>query len=173
MKKFTAFVFAALLCQGVFAGTISGRVVGVSDGDTITVFDGTSQTHKIRLSGIDAPEKAQPFGQRSKASLSGMVYGKTVNVVFDERDRYGRIVGKVMLGSRDVNLEQIRLGMAWHYKRYSNDPAYAEAEEAARRKAAGLWSEPDPTPPWSWRKSGRTAILWMMDRSGYLFADGA
>lgn len=153
MKKFAAFIIAAILSQPVVADMLKGRVVGVSDGDTITVLDSAKRTHKIRLAGIDAPEKAQPFGQRSKQHLSGLVYGKEVAVIFDERDRYGRIVGKVMLPSGDVNLEQIRAGKAWHYKRYSNDRAYSAAEDSAKRQGLGLWADRNPTPPWEWRRS--------------------
>ncbi len=88
-------------------------VVHVADGDTITVLDAGKVQHKVRLAGIDAPEKAQPFGQRSRESLADLVAGRTVIVETHKKDRYGRYVGKVILNSRDVNLEQIRRGMAW------------------------------------------------------------
>ena len=110
----------ALLCLALhtFAATIEGRVVGVADGDTITVLDTGKVQHKIRLAGIDAPEKAQPYGQTSKRSLSDLVYGKTVTVDTDKTDRYGREVGKVLVDGVDTNLEQVRRGLAWHYKAY-------------------------------------------------------
>lgn len=88
-------------------------VVHVADGDTITVLDAGKVHHKVRLAGIDAPEKAKPFGQRSRESLEDLVAGRTVIVETHKKDRYGRYVGKVILNSRDVNLEQIRRGMAW------------------------------------------------------------
>lgn len=153
MKTFALVLAALMFCNSAFAVMVKGRVIGVSDGDTITVLDSSKKTLKIRLAGIDAPEKAQPFGQRSKQSLSGMVYGKEVAVLFDERDRYGRIVGKVVLPDGDVNLAQIRAGMAWHYKRYSNDKTYAAAEDMAKREGRGLWADRNPTPPWDWRRA--------------------
>ena len=135
----------------------TGDVVAVADGDTITVLDAGKVQHKIRLTGIDAPEKKQPFGNRSKQSLSDMVFNKTVTVESDKRDRYGRELGKVLAGGKDVNLEQVRAGFAWHYKAYertqpANDrQAYAAAENEAKAAKRGLWVDADPTPPWEWR----------------------
>jgi endonuclease YncB( thermonuclease family) len=96
-------------------------VVGVYDGDSITVLDGHNMEHKIRMMGIDAPEKGQPFANDSKKSLSDLVYGKPVVVDFNKRDRYRRVIGKVILNREDVNLEQVKQGMAWHYKQYQNE----------------------------------------------------
>lgn len=135
----------------------TGEVVGVADGDTITVLDADKVQHKIRLTGIDAPEKKQPFGNRSKQSLSDMVFDKTVTVETDKRDRYGRELGKVLAGGEDVNLEQVRAGMAWHYKAYERTQsvidrqAYADAENEAKAAKRGLWVDAEPTPPWEWR----------------------
>jgi len=128
-------------------------VVGVTDGDTITVLDSTNGQHKVRLAGIDAPEKAQPFGSRSKQSLASMVAGKTVAVEFVKFDRYQRMVGKVILNGRDICLEQIKAGMAWHYKKYGREQlseeraAYAAAETEARSAGRGLWVDTSPMPP--------------------------
>ena len=144
----------------------TGNVVGVADGDTITVLDADNVQHKIRLTGIDAPEKNQPFGNRSKQSLSDMVFNKIVTVETVKRDRYGRELGKVLAGGKDVNLEQVRAGMAWHYKAYectqsaTDRTAYAEAENEAKPAKRGLWVDVEPTPPWEWRsygKEGKTA----------------
>lgn len=135
----------------------TGNVVGVSDGDTITVLDTDKVQHKIRLTGIDAPEKKQPFGNRSKQSLSDMVFNKTVAVETNKRDRYGRELGKVLASGKDVNLEQVRAGLAWHYKAYeltqpvADRQAYAEAENEAKAAKRGLWVDAEPTPPWEWR----------------------
>lgn len=148
-----------LLSSHAAAATINGRVVGVADGDTVTVLDSAKQQRKIRLDGIDAPEKAQAFGERSKQSLSDLVYGKTVEVDTHKRDRYGRQVGKVLLQGKDVNLEQVTRGLAWHYKAYASEQTpqdqerYASAEDAARGAKRGLWLDANPTPPWEWRKS--------------------
>ena len=147
-----------LTCQ---AATIEGRVVGVADGDTITVLDGSRTQHKIRLSGIDAPEKKQPFGQRSKESLSDLVYSKTVTVETDKTDRYGREVGKVLIDGSDANLVQVQRGFAWHYKAYEREQsandrkAYADAENEAKAAQRGLWKDTAPVPPWDFRKAKR------------------
>lgn len=156
-----AFLFALLCGSPSLAAELNGRVVGVSDGDTITVLDAEQVTHKIRLSGIDAPEKAQPFGERAKQQLSDWVYQATVRVIHDKTDRYGRIVGKVTLNGEDVNIQMLHAGLAWHYKAYEHEqPAldrvtYPLAESNARRKAIGLWGDADPVPPWDWRSARR------------------
>ena len=144
--------------QSTCAEVLTGRVVGVTDGDTITVLDSTNTEHKIRLAGIDAPEKKQPFGKSSKKMLSNWVFGKTVNVDWDKRDRYGRLVGKVMIDGVDVNLEQIKDGLAWFFRKYQNELSaedrltYLHAEEYAKESKLGLWVYPDPVPPWEFRK---------------------
>lgn len=140
------------------ADTITGKVVGVADGDTVTVLDDAKRQHKIRLSGIDAPETKQAFGQRSKESLSGLVFAKTVEVETDKIDRYGRRVGKIWIKGIDANLEQIKRGMAWHYKQYAREQSkedqreYAEAEEEARETKRGLWKDVEPVAPWELRR---------------------
>ncbi len=149
-----ALLSAALNLQ---AAAIEGRVVGVSDGDTITVLDANNAQHKIRLSGIDAPEKKQPFGQRSKESLSDLVFNKPVAVDTDKQDRYGRKVGKVLVNGQDANLEQVKRGFAWHYKTYEREQplldrtAYTEAEIEAKAARRGLWADAEPVPPWDFR----------------------
>lgn len=137
------------------AATLTGRVVGVTDGDTITVLDSTNDQHKVRLAGIDAPEKVQPFGARSKAHLSSLVYGKTVIVEFVKFDKYQRMVGKVFApDGSDVCLGQLRAGLAWWYRKYSREQtaddrqAYEAAETEARAAGRGLWSDSEPVPPW-------------------------
>lgn len=154
------FLFAFLIPTFAFAEQISGVVVSVHDGDTITVLDNSKVQHKIRLAGIDAPELGQPFGQASHKHLAGMIAGKAVTVEWRKRDRYGRKVGKVMQGE-DVCLIQIRNGMAWHFKRYEREQipedrrAYAQAENEARAEHVGLWQNKRPVTPWDWRKLQR------------------
>jgi endonuclease YncB( thermonuclease family) len=139
------------------AETLSGKVVGVSDGDTITLLDSTHTQHKIRLTGIDAPEKAQAFGQASKKSLSDLVFSKDVEIFWVKRDRYQRILGKVLLNEQDICLEQVKRGMAWHYKQYQRDQSsvdrtkYSRAEEEARKNRIGLWADEAPMPPSEFR----------------------
>ena len=136
-------------------------MVGISDGDTVTVLDGLHAQHRIRLAGIDAPEKAQPYGEASKLHLSRMVFGESVRVEYEKHDRYGRIVGRILKDGQDAGLEQLRAGLAWHYKQYQREQsradrsAYAEVENAAQRAHAGLWREPAPLPPWTWRMEQR------------------
>ena len=142
------------------ADLITGRVVSVTDGDTITILDNTNTQHKIRLAGIDAPERKQPFGTASKKSLSDLVYGKQVEVDWQKHDRYGRIVGKVLINNRDANLEQVNRGMAWFYAKYQNEQSvqdrqeYAGAQDYAEKNRVGLWADTNPTPPWEFRKQG-------------------
>ena len=155
-----AFLLATLAIAAA-AAPLAGRVVGVSDGDTVTVLDATKRTHKIRLLGIDSPEKKQAFGERAKQSLSDLVFDKQVTVEGSKQDRYGRALGKVMLDGQDINLEQVRRGMAWHYKQYARDQApedrqrYAQAEASARAGRVGLWQDTQPVPPWAFRRAGR------------------
>lgn len=136
---------------------IEGKVIRVSDGDTIAVLDKDNKTHKIRFQGIDAPESKQDFGQVSKENLSKMVFGKQVTVIYSKLDKYGRVVGKVLLDGRDVNIEQVKAGLAWHYKKYESEQppedrlTYAEAERQARTARLGLWKDANPTLPGDWR----------------------
>jgi endonuclease YncB( thermonuclease family) len=150
--------FLILISCTINATTLQGKVVGVADGDTITVLDAHNKPHKIRLQGIDAPEKSQAFGQKSKQSLNQLVHSKQVSIEFEKKDKYGRKVGKVLLNRTDVCLEQIKLGMAWHYKQYASEQPkedrdiYAQAEMDARNQAIGLWKDKTATPPWEFRK---------------------
>ena len=145
----------------VMAGTIAGNVVRITDGDTLVVLDSNKVQYKIRLVGIDAPEKKQAYGKKSKENLSDLVAGKFVVVEYNKVDRYQRILGKILLNSKDMNLEQIKSGMAWHYKKYQGEQTqadrieYSEAEVDARDARRGLWQDPEPIPPWEYRKSKR------------------
>jgi endonuclease YncB( thermonuclease family) len=143
------------------ADTLTGRVVRVTDGDTIVILDAGNAQHKIRLTGIDAPERGQAYGTKSKEHLSDSVAGKFVVVEYEKRDRYEWILGKVLLSGDDVNLEQVRAGLAWHYKKYQGEQTvadrvrYSDAEMDARRHERGLWGDPSPVPPWDYRKAQR------------------
>lgn len=151
---------ALLLISGqASSDTLTGEVVALSDGDTITVLDGAKTQHRVRLAGIDAPEKRQPFGDRSRQNLAAIVFRRQVAVDWRKADRYGRIVGRVTVGQVDAGLEQVRAGMAWHYKAYAREQSvddraeYAAAEEAARASRIGLWRDADAVPPWDYRRS--------------------
>lgn len=138
--------------------TLTGRVVRIADGDTITVLDSNDSQHRIRLAGIDAPESHQAFGTQSKKSLSELVFGKDVTIVYEKTDQYGRIVGKILLDGKDINLQQVKAGMAWHYKEYQREQTpedrelYAAAEEEARTASRGLWQDPEPVEPSAFRR---------------------
>lgn len=144
------------------AATLSGEVVSVSDGDTVTVLDASKMQHKVRLAGIDAPEKRQAFGDRSRQNLAALVFRKQVVVDWEKTDRYGRIIGVIAVEQLDAGLEQIRAGLAWHYKQYEKEQpprsrtAYAAAEDTSRKARIGIWSQPEPIPPWDYRKSSRS-----------------
>lgn len=133
----------------------SFTVVGVHDGDTVTVLDASRQQTRIRVEGIDCPELHQAFGRRAKQFTSGLVYGKSVEIRGSKRDQYGRLIGRVIVNGRDLSLELARAGMAWHFVRYSSDKALAAAESQARAAKRGLWADPSPVPPWDWRKDRR------------------
>jgi endonuclease YncB( thermonuclease family) len=140
-----------------------GTVVGVADGDTLTLVDEQRRQHRIRLDGIDAPERSQPYGQRARQSLAAMTHGRAALAECPKTDRYGRSVCRVMVDGVDVGLEQVRRGLAWHYVRYAREQSpearveYARAEQQARGERSGLWSYRDPTPPWDYRRAARPA----------------
>lgn len=151
---------------------VTGKVVAVTDGDTIQVLDSANVLHKIRMTGIDAPEKNQPFGNASRKHLASLVAGKSVLVESSKTDRYGRTLGRVLVQpadcpgcgrTLDVNHAQIVAGMAWWYQYYADEqPAeererYKSAVNEARSRELGLWSEPNPVPPWAWRRGQRAS----------------
>ena len=143
------------------ASEIRGQVVSVTDGDTVTVLDVQRVQHRVRLQGIDAPERRQPFSQRARAYLSDLVMKQEVVVRVDKIDRYRRPVGVVYVDGVDAGLQMVQAGLAWHYKQYQREQtpeerrAYAEAEDTARKERLGLWSDPQPVPPWVYRRAQR------------------
>jgi endonuclease YncB( thermonuclease family) len=155
--RFAAIAICSLCFSIAQAKILTGRVVKISDGDTLTVLDESKRQHKVRLVGIDAPERKQAFGTVSRQNLADLVFGKKVAVEWSKQDRYQRVLGKVQLNGQDINLKQIKAGLAWHYKRYDKDQRladrqlYAEAQKAASLKGIGLWSDPAPVAPWDFR----------------------
>ena len=156
-----ALLAAALAAVPALAQALEGRVVGIQDGDTLTVLDGTQRQHRIRIAGIDAPEKAQAFGAAAKENLSRLAFGRHAEVRCSKRDRYGREVCSVFVGTRDVGLEQVRGGYAWWYRAYAREQGpdarrtYEAAEQEARAAHRGLWRDAGPIAPWDWRRQGR------------------
>ncbi len=147
-----------LLPRAAWSQELTGRVVRVVDGDTLVVLDATHTQHKVRLAGIDCPERKQPWSTKAKQALSDYVFDREITVDWGKRDRYKRIVGKILDGQRDVNLALVRDGMCWWYRKYGDEQTlvdrelYADAEDGARRERRGLWSDPEPVPPWEWRR---------------------
>jgi micrococcal nuclease len=155
-KRLTIFVFCLLLPL-VFPTLLfawEGKVVGITDGDTIKVIKDGIQV-KVRLAAIDTPEKGQPYGQAAKKFTADLVAGKIVKVWPTDTDRYGRTIAFVFVDGVDLNKELLKAGLAWHYKQYSRDPELAKLEFEARVKKVGLWKEPDQIAPWEWRKMKR------------------
>lgn len=154
----------ALFAEPSLASTFTGVVVGVADGDTITVLDGGNRQIKVRLAGIDAPEKKQAFGTRSKIHLSELVYKRIVTLECGKQDRYRRDVCIVMRDGQDVNLRQVETGLAWWYRKYSREQspgdrrAYEASESKARAARVGLWADTNPVPPWDFRKMGKKTV---------------
>lgn len=157
-KLFATLLLLLATVSTANASILVGHVVGVTDGDTITLLDASHTQYKIRLAGIDAPEKKQAFGNASKKALSDLVFDKVVSVEWNKQDRYGRIVGKVLVKGLDANLAQVKHGYAWFYKKYQNELVqldrldYLHAQEAAEEQRLGLWAVEQPTPPWEFRK---------------------
>jgi endonuclease YncB( thermonuclease family) len=162
MNKSLGIIGALLVACLAHAEVLTGQVVGIADGDTITVLDSGNRQHKIRLAGIDAPEKRQAFGERSRQNLAALVFNRTVTVEWDKLDRYGRTVGKIMVNGIDANQAQVSAGMAWWYEKYraeqapTDQRAYAAAEQQARTHRIGLWRDAAPVAPWDWRKAQRS-----------------
>jgi endonuclease YncB( thermonuclease family) len=158
-------VLLVLLLQSPSAHAVEwvGSVVGIADGDTLTFLDDGKTPHRIRLDGIDAPERTQDHGQRARESLASMAHGRRAVAACPETDRYGRAVCRVTVDGTDVGLEQIRRGLAWHYVKYANEQSpgdrekYAGAEEQARSTQLGLWSTSTAVPPWDFRRGKAAA----------------
>jgi len=160
IKKVIVFAFFFALmgpCSGFSIDSFSAHVLAVKDGDTLDVnLDNADVSPiRIRLAHIDAPEKSQPFGKKAKAVLASLCADKDVIVTILTRDRYGRYVGVVSVDQCNVNLEMVKLGYAWWYSHYSKDLSYKEAEMKAKERKIGLWSIPNPIPPWIFRKEQR------------------
>ncbi len=157
MKAIYSFVIISLFFLQCKPETISGTVVKVADGDTFTVLTADKRTVKIRLYGIDAPEKNQDFYRVSRDHLASLTMHKEVKIVVINKDRYNRTVGRASVSGEDINEAMLKAGLAWHYTEYDNNPEWANLEQRARRERLGIWSMPHPVPPWQFRKKQRTA----------------
>jgi len=153
------FLVLILSSHFVWAEDLRGQVVGITDGDTITLRVPSHPEIKVRLAEIDAPEKGQAFGTQSRKILSSLVFGRAVLVDVSSQDRYGRSVGRVYVESPavDVSAAMVDAGAAWVFDRYAKDPTLYELQQDARQNRRGLWALPpsDQTPPWEWRRASR------------------
>ena len=157
IRRLAALLFLLCILSTAHAETLVGRVVGVHDGDTLTLLNDQKHQTKVRLAEIDTPESAQPYGSRAKQALSDLVFGKAVLVDVQDIDRYGRTVGRVSVSGTDVNAAMVASGAAWVYREYSRDPELLRLEAEAKAAGRGLWGLPEAqrTPPWEWRRAQR------------------
>lgn len=157
LKRLCALALILVGLSSAAAETLQGRVVGVTDGDTIRLLVDGRRQYKVRLGEIDAPESGQPYGRASRKLLADLVYGQTVSARVTDVDRYGRAVAVLKRGSTNINAEMVKRGGAWAYLRYLSDQRYPLWEQEARRNRRGLWGlQPDQImAPWDWRAARR------------------
>ncbi len=157
LVRLAGLLLGLVLLAPVTAATLTGRVVRILDGDTVEVLDAAQHTERIRLGGIDAPEKSQAFGTQAKQRLADLDGGQTVSVEWTKRDRNGRVVGTLLRADRDVGLQLVRGGYAWWYRAFANEQSavdrvlYAAAELSAQTALRGLWADAQPLAPWDYR----------------------
>ena len=158
MRKQVLSIFLCffVLTSTSFAENLTGKVISIADGDTVTIVNNNQQT-KIRLAEIDTPEKNQPYGKKSKQALSDFIFNKEVQVEVVTIDRYGRTVGKIFLDNQNINREMVKAGHAWVYVKYAKDKTLFALEKNAKENQLGLWALPEGEriPPWQWRKNKR------------------
>ena len=140
---------------------LKGKVIRVTDGDSITILDNKQAEHKVRMAGIDAPERKQPYGNAARQYLAKLVFKKQVCIGWYKRDKYQRLVGIARIGDEDINLKMIEAGLSWHYRQYQNEQSkadrtrYADAQKEAKKTRKGLWRNSNQVPPWLWRRGER------------------
>ena len=143
-------------CTQAEKNKAEGKVVKIADGDTFTLLDANNQQVRIRLHGIDSPERAQDFGQVARQKLSDLIFNQPVRLEVMDTDRYGRTIAIVYTqNGLCVNEELLKSGLAWHYTEYDDNEGWAQMEKEARKQKVGLWSQPRPVAPWDWRKEQR------------------
>ena len=157
MRKCMQIILLFLLLSSCLnALELKGKVIAVSDGDTIKLLTQDKVTHKIRLLDIDAPEKKQPFGNKSRDNLASYIAGEIITVKYKSKDKYGRILGTIYFENLDINLQQIKNGYAWVYKQYSENQTYYQEEQKAKDLKKGLWIAKEPLAPWEFRKQKKS-----------------
>jgi micrococcal nuclease len=148
---FVFLFFVATIPASCREEAITGKAVRISDGDTFVLLTGNNIQVKIRLYGVDAPEKSQDFGNVSKEYLGKLLQNKDIVVISKGKDKYGRVIGLVSVGSVNVNEEMLKAGLVWHFKKYDSNPAWTSLEQKARAQRIGLWIQPNAIPPWEFR----------------------
>jgi endonuclease YncB( thermonuclease family) len=148
-------VIGTAVATAAAAEPLTGKVVRIADGDTITVLDAANVQHKVRLQGIDPPERGQPFGTKARECLAAMVMGKAVTMHDDGKDKYGRTLGRIEIEGRDVNRQMVADGLAWHYVKFSKDKKLVGTERDAQAAKRGLWADAQLIAPWEWRAAKR------------------
>jgi micrococcal nuclease len=149
-------ILLGVVCEAA-TGSFTARVIATTDGDTITVLDANGATETIRIDGIDCPESGQPFGGVARRFTRAEVFDQTIQVRPMTRDSHGRLVARVTARGKDLSVELVSAGMCWHYTDYSKDVHLAAAERYARSAGRGLWADPNPVPPWVWRRQSALA----------------
>jgi micrococcal nuclease len=147
LKVFTLVLLLPIYCLA----QINGKVVKIADGDTYTLLNEKNEQLKIRMHGIDCPEKVQPYGRVAKDFLSALIFGKNVEAKVQAIDRYGRIVAITFINGKNINEEMIKAGLAWHYKKYDSNIVWSALEKKAKQQKVGLWKDANPIAPWEWR----------------------
>lgn len=161
----------AVAAHTIADSAVVGKIVAIQDGDSLTLLDAEDEQHRVRLGGIDAPEKEQAFGYVSQVHLHALAFGKLAIADCPKVDRYGRQVCTVLIDGADIGLMQLDAGLAWHYKRFEQEQpvderaAYARAEDSAHAARLGLWQDEHPIAPWDWRQQVRTPSGPQRDRS--------
>ena len=146
-------ILLLLISSNLLSLELKGKIIHISDGDTVHLLTDNKEKIKIRLNDIDAPESKQAFGNKSKENLKKYIYQKNVVVKYKNKDKYKRVLGTIYYQNRDINLQQVKDGYAWVYKKYSKNPIYFKAEQEAKSKKLGLWSDKNPIEPWEFRKN--------------------
>jgi micrococcal nuclease len=135
---------------------VEGKVTRIIDGDSILVTDAKSVEYEVQLEGIDAPEPKQDFGKEATEALSKMLKDKSVRITWKSKDNFNRVLAQVYDGEKHINMEMIKSGMAWHFKRYNKEASLASAEAEAKKDKKGLWAKESPVPPWDFRKENKS-----------------
>lgn len=161
---------ALIFSTNALSSEMNCKVIAISDGDTFTCLTDAKKSIKVRMAEIDTPEKAQPYGQKSKAALANFIFKKIVTVSNQGSDRYNRTIGAVYLDGLYVNREMVKIGAAWVYRQYNRDKSLIKDEERARAARLGIWSQPEAqiVPPWEWRKAGKALQQTVRDSKASL-----